>query len=390
MRGAALKIADVRCHVLQAKLDRPFAWSQNWARARGALLVEVRTDDGLIGWGEAGAGWEQQAARAVIETMFRPLLLGRNPLDVEVAWQALHAAMLNGGLSRGIAVQALSGVDIALWDLAGKALGQPVYRLLGGAYRDRVVAYATGLYYTETADQMAALVDEALGYVAQGFRGVKMKVGGLEPAADLRHVAAVREAIGPDVFLAVDANQAYNTFSAIRVGRGLEEADVLWFEEPVPFDDLQGYLRVKAATRLAIAGGEALYTRFAFRDYIARRAFDIAQPDVTNVGGLTEARRIVALTSTFGVQCFPHVWGTPIALAAGLHLLATIASNPTCRNPQPFLQEPVLEFDRTPNPLREELAEHRPELADGAVAVLQGPGLGVEPDRTALDRFRAD
>ena len=383
-----MRIVDVRCHVLRAVLDRPFAWSQSWARVRGALLVEVRTDDGLVGWGEAGAGWEQEAARAVVETMFRPLLLGRNPLDVEVAWQALHAAMLNGGLARGIAVQALSGVDIALWDLAGKALGQPVYRLLGGAYRDRVTAYATGLYYTETRDQTAALVDEARRYVAEGFRGVKMKVGGLTPEADLRNVRAVREAIGPSTFLSVDANQAYNAFTAVRVGRGLEEADVLWLEEPVPFDDLEGYLQVKSALRVAIAGGEALYTRFAFRDFIARRAFDIAQPDVTNVGGLTEARRIVGLASTFGVQCYPHVWGTPVALAAGLHLLAAIPSSPTCRSPQPFLQEPVLEFDRTPNPLREELAEHRFTLTDGAVAVPQGPGLGVEPDPEAIERYR--
>lgn len=385
-----MRIVDIRCHVLRASLERPFAWSQNWARARGGLLVEVATDEGLVGWGEAGAGWEQEPARAVIDSMFRPLLLGRNPLDTAVIWDTLHAAMLNGGLARGVAVQALSGVDIALWDLAGKALGVPVCQLLGGAHRDRIVAYATGLYYTETADQTAALVREAEGYLAQGFRGMKMKVGGLPPTEDLRNVAAVRAAIGPDTILAVDANQAFNAYTAIRIGRGLEEADVLWLEEPVPHDDLEGYRQVKSALRVAIAGGEALYTRFAFRDFLAHRALDIAQPDVTNVGGLTESRRIAALTTTFGVQCFPHVWGTPIALAAGLHLLASLPPMPSCRTPLPFLQEPVLELDRTPNPLRDELSSHRFDLVDGAIAVPTGPGLGVEPDRAALERFRVD
>jgi D-galactarolactone cycloisomerase len=322
--------------------------------------------------------------------MFRPLVVGRDPLDVVAIWDSLHAAMLNGGLARGVAVQALSGIDIALWDLAGKALGVPVYKLLGGAHRDRVVAYATGLYYTEAADQTAALVREAESYAAQGFLGMKMKVGGLAPRDDLRNVAAVRAAIGPNVYLAVDANQAYNAYTAIRVGRSLEEQGVLWFEEPVPHDDLDGYLQVKAALRLAISGGEALYTRFAFRDFLARRAFDVAQPDVTNVGGLTESRRIAALTTTFGIQCFPHVWGTPIALAAGLHLLATLPPQPSCRAPLPFLQEPVLELDRTPNPLRDELSAHRFELVGGAVAVPTGPGLGVEPDSAALARFRVD
>jgi D-galactarolactone cycloisomerase len=383
-----LKITDIRLHVLRANAEPSFGWSQSWTHVRGALIVEVRTDDGLVGWGEAGAGWEQRAAAAVIDSMFRPLLLGRDPRDIETAWETLHAAMLNGGLARGIAVQALSGVDIALWDLAGKALNQPVHRLLGGAYRDRITAYATGLYYTETPDQTAALVDEAARYVEGGFLGMKMKVGGLSPAEDLKNVAAVRREIGPDVYLAVDANQSYNAATAVRVGRGLEESDVLWFEEPVPFDDLAGYLEVKSALRLAVSGGEALYTRFAFRDFIARRAFDIAQPDLTNAGGLTEARRIANLASTFGLRCYPHVWGTGIALAAGLHLLASLPPIPTCRTPRPFLQEPVLEFDRTPNPLRDEVCAHQFSLVDGAVAVPTGPGLGVEPDPAALARFR--
>ena len=383
-----LKITDIRCHVLRAEISPSFGWSQSWTRVRGALLVEVRTAEGLVGWGEAGAGWEQQAAAAVIDSMFKPLLLGRDPLDVETCWEALHAVMLNGGLARGIAVQALSGVDIALWDLAGKALGQPVSRLLGGAYRDRVTAYATGLYYTDVPDQTAALVAEAERYVEEGFQGMKMKVGGLAPADDLRNVAAVRRAIGDEVYLAVDANQSYNAATAIRVGRGLESSDVLWFEEPVPHDDLAGYLEVKSALRLAISGGEALYTRFAFRDYIARRAFDIVQPDLTNAGGLTEARRIADLATTFGLRCYPHVWGTGVALAAGLHLLASLPPVPTCRTPLPFLQEPVLEFDRTPNPLREEVCAHRFALVDGQVAVPRGPGLGVEPDPAMLERFR--
>jgi D-galactarolactone cycloisomerase len=382
-----VRIAEVRTYALRATIPRPFGQSQAFGNTRSAVLVEVVTDEGLSGWGECGAGRHQEPARHFVESFYRPLLLGKNPLDVERLWETCYAVLVTSGLTRGSTIQALSGVDIALWDLRGKILGQPIYQLLGGAFRERAMAYATGLYYTDEADHRAALRDEAAGYVAQGFRAVKMKIGGASPREDLRRAEAVRQAIGPDVHLMIDANQGYNVFTAKAVGRAMAALDVGWFEEPLPADDVDGYLELKASLPLALAGGEALYTRFAMREFIARRAFDIVQPDACNTGGITEFRRIAALASTWGVQVNPHVWGTPVALATGLHLIAALPPTPHCRVPTPFYQEPVLEFDQTPNPLRTDLAVAPFRLHEGYLDVPQGPGLGITLDRRAIEHY---
>jgi D-galactarolactone cycloisomerase len=262
----------------------------------------------------------------------------------------------------------------------------PVYDLLGGRVRDRVAVYATGLYYTagEFPDRLLA---EAVGYVEAGFLGMKTKVGGLPLAEDVKRVAAIRAAIGPDVQLAVDANQAYNAAAAIRLGQRLADLDLAWFEEPVDAHDLDGYLRVKAALPMAIAGGEVLRTRFEFKEFLTRNAFDIAQPDVVNVGGITEMQRVAALANTCGVLVNPHVWGSPVMIAATLHLAATLPSCPRARAPQPFVQEPVMEFDRTPSALREELCERPFDQEGGYVAVPAGPGLGIQVNEQVLARL---
>lgn len=383
-----MRIVDVRTYVLRATIPRPFGQSQAFGNARSAVLVEIVTDEGLSGWGEAGAGRHQEPARSVVDSFYRPALLGEDPLEVERLWEKLFAILVTSGLTRGSTIQALSGVDIALWDLRGKVLGLPLYKLLGGAFRPRAVAYATGLYYTDHTDHLAALRAEASGYVAQGFRAVKMKIGGASPHEDLRRAETVRAAIGDDVHLMIDANQAYNAFTARVVGREMASLAVGWFEEPLPADDIDGYLELKTALPMALAGGEALYTRFAMREFLARRAFDIVQPDACNTGGITEFRRIAALASAWGVQVNPHVWGTPIALATSLHLIATLPPTPPCRVPTPFYQEPVLEFDQTPNPLRTDLAVEPFRLRDGYLDVPQAPGLGIELDRAAIERYR--
>lgn len=383
-----MRIVEVRAYALRATIPRPFGQSQSFGNVRSAVLVEIITDEGLSGWGECGAGRHQEPARHFVDSFYRPLLLGEDPLDIERLWEKCYAVLVTSGLTRGSTIQALSGIDIALWDLRGKIFGQPIYRLLGGAFRERATAYATGLYYTDDADHLAALRAEAADYVAKGFRAVKMKIGGAILREDLRRVEAVRQAIGPDVHLMIDANQAYNVFTAKAVGHAIADLGVGWFEEPLPADDLDGYLELKASLPLALAGGEALYTRFAMRDFLARRAFDIVQPDACNTGGITEFRRIAALASTWGVQVNPHVWGTPVALATGLHLLAALPPMPHCRVPTPFYQEPVLEFDQTPNPLRTDLAVEPFRLREGYLDVPQGPGLGIELDRAAIERYR--
>jgi D-galactarolactone cycloisomerase len=381
-----MKISDIRTHYLQAQLDRPFGWSLEWADKRSALLVEIATDEGITGWGEAGVPGHKATA-AVISEILKPLLIGQDPFDREVLWERMYAKMRDYG-QKGIPIDAISGIDIALWDVMGKALGLPVHKLLGGAMRDQVMAYATGLYYKESPRLMEELVQEALDYVKEGFRAVKMKIGGLPLAQDLANVRAVREAIGPEILLMVDANHAYNTVTAIQVGRELEKSQVFWFEEPVIPEDLQGYLEVKEALDIPIAGGECEYTRFGFRDLISRRAVDIVQPDTCRVGGLSEAKKIAALSSAWGVPYFPHVWGTPVAMAAALHLMATLPEVPLCRNPLPFYQTPALEFDRTPHPIREELTTQPFSLERGWVRIPTSPGLGVEVREEVLAKYR--
>jgi D-galactarolactone cycloisomerase len=275
---------------------------------------------------------------------------------------------------------------MALWDITGQATGLSISDLLGGRIRDRVAVYATGLYYTE-GELPDRLLAEARSYVEMGFLGMKTKVGGLPLHKDVERVAALREAIGPDVYLAVDANQAYNATTAIRIGERLADYDVLWFEEPVNARDIDAYLQVKAALPMAIAGGEVLRMRYEFKDFCARRAFDIAQPDVAHVGGITEMRRVADMANAFGVQVNPHVWASPIMIAATLHVAATIPPCPPARDPQPFLQEPVMEFDRTPSAIREELCAEPFDQIGGYVAVPTRPGLGIKVNEQVVARL---
>jgi D-galactarolactone cycloisomerase len=386
-----MRIRDVRAHYLRAELEQPFGWSVYTTPIRQALLVEVLTDDGLVGWGEAGSGTLPLTGKRFLEEVLRPLALGLDPFDVNVLWQTAQATFDRAGWGGGLAVQALSGLEVALWDLMGKATGRPVCQLLGGRVRDRVQAYATGLYYYPTApDPTAAREDEARGYVEQGYRAMKMKVGGLSPTDDVAEVERIRRAVGDGVALMADANGAYDGRTAIRVGRELERLGLAWFEEPVQRGDLDGYVEVKRALDVPIAGGEHLGSRDAFRELVARRAVDILQPDIANAGGLAEARRVAALAGAFHVRVFPHVWGTPLAVAAGLHFAATLPSTPPTVTPTPFAQEPVFEFDSTPHPIRDAMMPAALRPKEGWLAVPDGPGLGVEVDPAVIRHFAVD
>ncbi len=374
-----MKITGIETFQLSSPLERRFGWSQGWIDRRIVSLVKVSTDEGIVGWGE-GAGAD------VIDGMLAPALIGQDPTNRIGLWQRMFHVLYNGNIAVGLGGSAISAVDTALWDITGRALGQPIYSLLGGKVRDRVAVYATGLYYTE-GEFPTRLLDEACGYVEAGFMGMKTKVGGLTMDEDLKRVAALREAIGPDVKLMVDANQAYNATSAIRIGRRLEEYDLVWFEEPVNAQDIEGYLQVKSALPMAIAGGENLRTRYEFSQFLARRAYDIAQPDVVNVGGVTEMRNVAMTANTHGIQVNPHVWGSPVMIAASLHVAATLPPCPPSGTPEPFVQEPVMEFDRTPSGIREGLMETPFDQVDGYLSVPEGPGLGVEIDEDAVRRL---
>jgi D-galactarolactone cycloisomerase len=319
---------------------------------------------------------------AVVESV-APWLIGEDPLRTDHLWRTIYARLRDHG-QKGVVIQGLSGIDIALWDIKGKHFGVPVHQLLGGTVRTDVGAYATGLYRRKSGDPVRYLADEAAGYVAEGFSAVKLKVGfGVED--DVAMARAMREAIGNKVALMVDANHAYDSIAAIKLGRMIEPYDIGWFEEPVPPEDIAGHLAVKAALSIPVAGGECEFTRLGFRELLVARAIDIVQPDTCAAGGLSECKKIADMTEAFGVRYNPHVWGTGVAIAASLQLLAVLPPHtPPSLNPL----EPMLEFDRTEHPIRQAILKEPIEHVKGVVRVPDGPGLGIEIDREALARFK--
>jgi D-galactarolactone cycloisomerase len=375
-----VRIRDVRTYVLEAALAEPFAYSQAWYERRGACLVEIVGEDGNSGWGEA---FGPARLTAPIVEYYKPLLIGEDALATERHWQNLYNRLRDHG-QKGLAIEALSAIDIALWDLKGRHLGVSVRRLVGGPLRDRVEAYATGFYRKRHGDPLEYLVAEAHERVAAGFRAIKLKLGfGLDD--DARLCETVRKAVGPDIRIMVDANHAYDALGAIRLGRLIEPLDIAWFEEPVPPEDLAGYREVKAALDIPIAGGEAEFTRWGFRSLIAERLVDILQPDIAAAGGLSETKKIADMASAFGVRVNPHVWGTGVALAASLQLIACLPHNP----PGLYPIEPLLEFDQSEHPIRMAVIAEPIVQQDGWVEIPDRPGLGIEIDRAALAKFKA-
>src|SRR5579863_4133831 len=375
-----MKISDVKTYVLEAALTEPFAYSQAWYERRGACLVEIVGEDGNSGWGEA---FGPARLTAPIVDYYKPLLIGEDALATERHWQTLYNRLRDHG-QKGLAIEALSAVDIALWYLKARHVGLPVHRLLGGPLRLRVEAYATGFYRKRGGDPFAYLVEEAHHRAAQGFGAIKLKLGfGLDD--DVRLCEAVRRAIGDDMTIMVDANHAYDATGAIALGRRIEELDIAWFEEPVPPEDLAGYCEVKAALKIPIAGGEAEFTRWGFRPLITERLVDILQPDLAAAGGISETKKIADMANAFGVRVNPHVWGTGVALAASLQLIAALPHNPPGLHPV----EPLLEFDQSEHPIRFAVIAEPIVQKDGWVAIPDRPGLGIEIDRSALDKFKA-
>src|ERR1700733_14135174 len=377
-RPENVKIRDIKIYVLDAALAEPFAYSQAWYERRGACLVEIVGEDGNSGWGEA---FGPARLTAPIVDYYKPLLVGEDALATERHWQNLYNRLRDHG-QKGLAIEALSAIDIALWDLKGRHLGISVHRLLGGPLRDKVEAYATGFYRKRHGNPLEYLVAEAHERAAAGFKAIKLKLGfGLDE--DVRLCETVRRAIGPGIRIMVDANHAYDALGAIRLGRLIEPLDIAWFEEPVPPEDLAGYREVKAALQIPIAGGEAEFTRWGFRRLIAERLVDILQPDIAAAGGISETKKIADMANAFGVRVTPHVWGTGVALAASLQLIAALPHNPPGLHPI----EPLLEFDRSEHPIRMAVIREPIVQEDGWVRIPDQPGLGIDIDRAALDKF---
>ena len=376
-----MRVTAVRAHVLRAPLEQPFAFSQGWVSSRGATLVEVETDAGLTGWGEALCQGLQppEISAAAVEHALRGLVVGADPLQPEVLWHRMYHHTRDYG-QKGALVGAISAVDIALWDIAGKARSAPVAELLGGIFRERVQAYATGFYRIEGRNEASRLADEAQTHLSNGFRALKIKLGfGVDD--DL----AVMKAVKSDAEFMIDTNHAYGVADAIRLGRGIEALGyrLRWYEEPVAQEDLAGCAEVRRALATPIAGGENEYTLFGFRELLARRCVDIAQPDLCIAGGFTGCRHIVALAHAHGVQVNPHVWGSAVGQAASLQLIAAIP----VANHSLFAAEPLLEFDTSSHPFREHLTDQPLRQRGGWVDIPRRPGLGIEVDRRTLEKY---
>ncbi|MAG13970.1 MAG: mandelate racemase [Spirochaetales bacterium] len=372
-----MKITGIKTYVLAADLaGRSFGWSQRTTDSRQAAICVIDTDAGVSGCGEAFYfGGPASIVADIIDNALGPIVNGSDPMDTGVLWDRMYNWTRDQG-QKGVTISAISAIDIALWDIKGKALDLPVYVLLGGAYRKKARVYATGLYEPQNVECIAeALVDEALGYKRDGFSAMKLKIGyGIK--TDLAYVRKIREAIGPDISLMVDANHAYNSVEAIRLAREIAPFDIYWFEEPVPPEDIAGYVELRKNSEIPIAGGECEYTRYGFMNLINSRAVDVLQPDVCAAGGISEMSKITTLASAANIPVMPHVWGTNVGLSASLQCFAALPHFPERR----FPAEPYFELDRSPHPLRAGVTEEQFVLSEGYIAVPDRPGLGVTLD----------
>ncbi|MBZ5762654.1 mandelate racemase/muconate lactonizing enzyme family protein [Rhizobium sp. VS19-DR104.2] len=374
-----MKIAAVNTHLLEYRLPVPFESASMRFDRRAHMLVEIVCDDGTIGWGECLGPARPNAA---VVAAYTSRLIGADPLETEKIWAVLYNALRDQG-QRGLSITALSGIDIALWDIKGKHFGVPISTLLGGRFRKSVRAYATGSFKRDGVDRIEDNANEMGTHAKAGFHAVKIKIG-FDVEEDLRVIRAVREAIGPHTRLMIDANHGYDVIEAVSLGKRAAEYGIDWFEEPVVPEQLGAYRAVRAGQPIPVAGGETWHTRWGMQEPIKSRAIDIIQPDLCGVGGITEARRIADMAALHGVRVVPHVWGTAVHIAAALQFMASMIPNPVRVNPI----EPILEFDRTDNPFRQAVITTPIEHVDGVVAIPDGPGLGIEIDRAALAEFR--
>jgi L-alanine-DL-glutamate epimerase-like enolase superfamily enzyme len=345
------------------------------------LIIRVETDEGIVGIGEVDSAPE--IVRAAIDAPnshsnsigLRHILLGRDPFDDGI-WHRMYRGSVYFG-RRGVAMHAMSGIDLALWDIKGKKLGKPVSELLGTPLRQKIKAYASTLM-PETEDEVSARIDD-LGRV--GFRAVKLGWGpiGRDESRDVRLCSAAIKAASGAVDVLVDAGLGYDddVRRAIRVARKLEDLGVVWLEEPFEPDNFEFYSELADAVEIRVAAGEHESTAWGFRELIERGHVDIVQPDVTRCGGLTEALKIARLAADHGIDCVPHAWKSGVIKAASLHLNAVLS--------RAIYQE----YCVANTPINQSLTvQTLPLDANGFVAIPTGPGLGVDLDPEIIDRYR--
>ena len=386
-----MKITSIKSHVLRYELEDELGYSQQYYKYRTAHLVEIETDENITGWGECfGPGNIALANKFIVEKVIQPLIKGENPTNKEYIWHKVYNSLRDSG-QKGMPIQALSGIDIALWDILSKKANLPLYQLLGGKCNNQIPVYGYGMMLQEKpVEQLIELFQkEAKEIKEKNFKAMKMKIG-IGPKNDLKLVKAVREAIGDDYKLMVDANHAYNLSDALQVGKGLDEMNIYWFEEPVAPEDYEGYKELKKKLNTNIAGGEAEFTKYGWNQLIKNRCVDIAQPEVCGLGGITEYLKISALAQSNFIPIINHVWGTALSIAVNLHLLTAMPDMPGGL----FPSKPMLEFDTTSkNKFITELTEEKFSILDqvknnnGFAKPLEGIGIGINPSKDFIKKY---
>ena len=369
-----LTITDIKAYATSFPLPKDGNVRLGIGRAvkKDAVVVKVTTAGGLIGWGESHHARAPSTIAKLIETTLKMLVLGENAADVQGIWQKIYIKQLaSHGLGAGTAM-AMSGIDMALWDIRGKATGWPLYKLLGGASKP-IAAYAGGI--SLGFQEPAALVEEARLHLSAGYKALKLRLGD-NPKDDLARVAAIRRAFGDDLVILTDANIGYSVADARAVMPGLDAHGVAWLEEPFPAHDYRSYREAKAFGRVPLAAGENHYTRFEFSRLIDEGIVTILQPDLSKTGGVTEVMKIAAMASAHKLPVHPHTSMTGLNMAASIHLLAALD------HPGYF------EGDVSNNNLFRDVMVNQPYKVDaqGCVRPLEGPGLGLEVDEDFLIR----
>jgi L-alanine-DL-glutamate epimerase-like enolase superfamily enzyme len=385
-----MRIKSVQAWWVQIPIEEARQHVSDFGRLRtfDAAILRIETEDGTIGWGEgknaAGSAGDYAALVHLLNHEFGPRLIGRDASQITAIWEDLYngsrarASAARGHplpelARRGLTIAAISAIDIALWDIRGKALDQPVWALLGGRSADRLPAYASGGW--ADADGIGAQLQSYID--AGGFRAVKMRVGSMDdrPHVSAARVKAARMALGPTVELMVDAHGTYTVAEAKRFAALVDDCDLAWFEEPVSADDRVGLAEFRASTMIPVAIGESECTRFDFAALVAGRAADILQPDPAFCGGITEAMRIAALASSFNLRLAPHLWAGAPCFFAGLHVLAAAPAGY------------IVEFSLGANPMIHMLSRAPVVVQGGMISVPDGPGLGLEMDTEVISRY---
>jgi len=374
-KPSSLTITNVETFPLRHRMKRAMGVSTALSDVRPCLLVKISTDSGLVGWGET---IDVGGTRAVIETKHKPALLGKNPLEHRKLWRTLWGPSFGDG-------RAVGAVDIALHDLRGKALGQSIAEMYGGRLRDKVLAYASAMNYTDGVRPEDQFPPEAADLVQRGYKALKTRSGRFELRRELVVVTKIRETVGGEIRLLTDGNGAFTLPDAVKFGKELEKLDFYCFEEPLPQGlNYAGYDVLAESLDICLAGGEGLDSRITARDHIVKRSFDMIQPDLVLCGGVGEVLFIAEMARLWSVQCVPHCWSGAIGIAATLQVLSLLPDATFGFTSD----QPMLEHDLLENPFRDELTA-KPFQIDrqGCVAVPTGPGLGIEVNEEVVKKY---